>query len=151
MPAPVTVPLGPGTLTLGPTGSSVDFSCEVAGGKVTHTYEDIGESRTMLCGDAKPAARRRVDGLAFDLENDLSAAGLYQFLITNDLTEVPFVYVPNTVNGAQWAGTILATLPGEVGADEFGAPIASSVEWAGVGTFAFTPSTPAEAQPAAEA
>lgn len=138
---PVTVPLGPGTLKLGPTATAVDFSCEVAGGKVTHAYEEIGESRTMLCGSVKPASKNRTDGLAFDLENDLGAAGMYKFLHDNDLTEVEFEYVPNTAAGAKWAGKIVATLPAEVGADEFGAPIASSVEWAGVGAFTFTPAT----------
>lgn len=138
---PVTVPLGPGTLKLGPTATATDFSCEVSGGKVTHAYEEIGESRTMLCGTVKPASQTRNDGLAFELENDLGAAGMYAFLHANDLTEVDFEYVPNTVAGAKWAGKIVATLPGEIGADAFGAPIASAVEWAGVGKFTFTPST----------
>lgn len=139
--APVTVPLGPGTLKLGPTATATDFSCEVLGGKVTHAYEDIGEARTMLCGQTKAGAKSRTDGLAFELENDLGAAGMYKFLLDNDLAEVEFEYVPNTVAAAKWTGKIVATLPAEVGADEFGAPIASSVEWAGVGKFDFTPST----------
>jgi hypothetical protein len=132
--------LGPGTLKLGTADpATTDFSCEIVGGQVTHSYEDIGEQRTMLCGDVKAAARQRTDGLAFEVENDLSATGLYKFLIDNDLSEVFFDYTPNTSAAASWAGKIVATLPAEVGADQFGSPIVSAVEWVGVGTFTFTP------------
>lgn len=131
------VPFGPGTITIGET--PVDFSCEVLGGKVTHAYTDVGEKRTMLCGDIRPATKTREDGLTFALENDLSAAGLYAYLVTNDLTEAEFTYTPNTASAASWAGIVELTLPADIGADEFGQPIVSAVEWAGVGTFEFTP------------
>lgn len=136
-------PFGPGTVTLGAT--PLDFSCEVLGGRVTHTYEDVGDARTMLCGTERPSSKKRTDGLAFSLENDLSAAGLYQYLITNDLTDVAFEYTPNTADGAGWTGTVQLILPAEIGSDEFAAPIVSEVEWAGVGAFTFTPSTVAVA------
>jgi hypothetical protein len=132
-------PFGPGTITLGAT--PLDFSCEVLGGKVTHTYEEVGESRTMMCGTERPASRKRLDGLGFDVENDLTAAGLYQYLLTGDLTTVAFAYTPNTAKGAKWAGSVQLTLPGEIGASEYGAPIVSSVEWEGVGAFTFTAAT----------
>jgi hypothetical protein len=147
--ATTTVTLGPGTLTIGSEDpATTDFSCEVAGGQITHTYEDIGEQRTMLCGDVKAAERVRRDGLAFDIENDLSGTGLYKFLLDNDLQERFFKYVPNTAAGASWDGKMIATLPGSIGADQFGSPIVSSVEWTGVGTFNFTPAT-APAEPGA--
>jgi len=131
---------GPGTVTIG--AGTLDFSCEVLGGAVTHEYEDVGESRTTLCGEQRPAGKRRSDGLKFSVENDLTASGLYQFLVTNDLTEQGFVYTPNTADAAKWEGTVLVTLPAEIGADEFGAPIASDVEWAGTGgAFTFTAAT----------
>jgi hypothetical protein len=135
--------LGPGTLKLGTADpATTDFSCEILSGQVTHSYEDIGEQRTMLCGDVKAAARRRVDGLSFEVENDLGAAGLYKFLIDNDLTDVFFEYIPSTAAAASWEGKVTATLPAQVGADQFGSPLVSSVEWVGVGPFNFTP-TPA--------
>ena len=141
MPATVTL-LGPGTLTIG-EGTPSDFSCEVMGGKVTHEYEEISEKRTRLCGTVIPAQESRGDGFAFDLENDLSAAGLYAFLQTNDLTEQTVTYTPNTANGAEWAGPCIMKLPAETGADEFGQPIASSVEWTAVGKLTFTAATAA--------
>lgn len=134
------VPFGPGTLTLG-EDPATDFSCEVSGGRVTHAYEEIGSARTMMCGTVRPASRARTDGLSFDVENDLAGTGLYQYLLTNDMAEVPFSYTPNNASGAAWTGVIVATLPGEIGADEFGSPIVSTVEWAGVGAFQFTPAT----------
>lgn len=135
------VPFGPGTMTIGTT--PLAFECEVLGGKVTHAYEDVGEARTMLCGTERPSSKKRTDGLSFNLENDLGAAGLYAYLVENDLTEVVFDYTPNTANGASWTGSVQLTLPAEIGADEFGAPIVSAVEWAGVGAFTFTPAAAA--------
>lgn len=138
MPATVT-PLGDGTVTVGET--PLDFSCEVVGAKITHEYEEITEERTRLCGTVIPAQEQRGDGFTADLENDLTAAGLYSYLQTNDLQAVPFNFVPNTASGASWDGTVVLKLPSDVGADEYGEPIVSSVEWQAVGTFTFTPGT----------
>lgn len=132
-------PFGPGTIEVGATGSEVDFAGEVLGGTVTHTYEDVGDQRTMLDGTVRAATRTRIDGLTFSVENDLTAAGLYQFCVTNDGTDQTFTYTPNTAAGASWAGTVSVALPAEIGADEFNAPIVSDVEWSGVGKFTFTP------------
>lgn len=139
MPATVT-PLGPGTVTVG--SSPLDFSCEVVGAKITHEYEEVSEQKTRLCGDVVAAQQERSDGFTADIENDLTAAGLYAYLQANDLTNQPFTFIPNTgvgaVTQAEWSGTVTVTLPGEVGADEFGQPIASSIEWTAVGALAFT-------------
>lgn len=131
------VELGPGTLTL----AENDYSCEVLGGSISHTYDEVGSSRTMLCGTERGSRRRLSDAAAFSLENDLTAAGLYQWLQSrqHDLAPVDFEYVPNTGDGAKWSGQIVPLLPGSIGADEYGAPIASDVEWPGVGRFTFTP------------
>jgi hypothetical protein len=131
--------LGDGTLTLGTTPT--DFSGEVLGAKVTHEYEDIGEKRTMLDGTIRPAQQKRTDGFTASVENDLTASGLYEYLQTNDLVEVALAFTPNTADGASWAGTVVATLPSEVGSDEYGSPIVSDIELKGVGTFSFTPAT----------
>lgn len=139
------VALGPGTLELGPTATASDFSCEVLSGAIAHEYEDVGEDRTMLCGTKRSATRKRIDTAKFSIENDLSAAGLYSYLMDagEDPAPVEFTYTPNTVTAASWAGTIVPLLPGEIGADEYGAPIASDVEWPGTGLFTFTPATAA--------
>lgn len=139
MPATVTS-LGPGTVTVG--SSPLDFSCEVVGAKITHTYEEASAQTRRLCGDTVAAAESRTDGFTADVENDLTAAGLYKYLQDNDLTAQPFSFVPNSTVGssvpAEWTGTVVVKLPSDIGADEFGAPIASSIQWTAVGPLAFT-------------
>jgi hypothetical protein len=127
--------LGPGTVSIGST--PLDFSCEVIGAKITHEYEETTEQRTRLCGDAVPAQTTRADGFTAELENDLSAAGLYAYLQTHDMESVEFTFTPSTAAGATWTGNVVLRLPSEIGADEFGAPIASSIEWPAVGLLTF--------------
>lgn len=133
--------LGPGTVKLGPTETATDFSGEVVGAKILHTYEESGEARKMLDGTDRPTSRTRTDGFSASIENDLTAAGLYQFLVTNDLDQVQLQFTPNTAAGAKWVGTVVLALPGEIGTDKFGNPIVSDVSWGGVGVFTFTPAT----------
>lgn len=131
--------LGDGSITLGT--APTEFAGEVLGATITHEYEDIGEERTMLDGTVRPAQQKRTDGFTASVENDLTAAGLYQYLQTNDMTEVAFVFEPNSADGATWTGTVKLNLPASIGADEYGAPIVSDVELKGVGTFTFAPAT----------
>jgi hypothetical protein len=49
MPAKTT-PLGPGTITLGETGTEVDFSCQVIGCRLTSDVTAEDDVATM-CGD----------------------------------------------------------------------------------------------------
>jgi hypothetical protein len=142
------VTLGPGDVTIqvGTGGTATSFACEFANARVLHEYEDVGDARTMLCGQKRAAGKARYDGFGGELENDLSAAGLYKFLMDNDLEPATVSFIPNTDDGAQWVISGLPlTLPEEIGADEFGAVIVSEVEWTG-GTATFTPST----EPAAD-
>lgn len=131
--------LGDGTLTLGT--APTDFSAEVLGASVTHEYEEIGEARTMLDGSVRPAGQKRIDGFTASCENDLTAAGMYQYLMTNDSQEVAITFTPNTADGASWAGTVIARLPSSIGADEYGSPIVSDIELIAVGILTFTPAT----------
>lgn len=135
MPASTWEPLGPCTILIGTPGT--EFSGEFKNVKLTHSYEEIGEARTMLDGTERPPTEKRTDGVTGDVENDLTAAGLYQYLYTNDLTQTDIV-ITQTTSGASWTGQIKLKLPADIGADEFGSPIVSAVEWTGVGTFAFT-------------
>ena len=132
--------LGPCSIRVGPVATGVNFAGEFKSVKITHSYEEIGESRTMLDSTVRGAVESRTDGVVGEVENDLTAAGLYQFCYTNDLTEADII-VEQTVSGASWEGRIKVRLPSEIGADEFGAPIVSSIEWAGVGKFTFTAAT----------
>jgi 3',5'-cyclic AMP phosphodiesterase CpdA len=136
------VPLGPGTVSVKVgAGTAKQFEAECKSAAITHEYEDVGEAVTFLDGHTHGGSRTRTDGFKASLDNDLSSAGLYKFLVDNDLAEAALEYTPNSTAGAKWAGTVTLTLPSELGADEFGAVLASEVEWTGVGTFTFTPAT----------
>lgn len=129
--------LGPCTITIG-TAPGTDFSGEFLNVHIVHNYEDIGDPRTMLNGDKRAAARVRTDGITGSVENDLTAAGLYQYLYTNDQTDAD-ITITQTESGAAWTGQVSLALPAEVGADEFGSPIVADLELTAVGTFTFTP------------
>lgn len=134
--------LGPGTITVAAGGGTeMDFSGECLSATIKHEYEEVGETRTMLDGSKRGASQVRNDGIGASVENDLTAAGLYKWLMDNDGKEATVTYTPSTADGAKWviAGVTLR-LPDEVGADEYGSPLASEVEWLG-GTAAFTPAT----------
>ncbi len=133
-------PFGPGTITIGTAGDELDFSCEVTGGAVTHEY-DVKERKPKLCGTPVSDARTRADGIKFDVENDLGGTGLYAWLqgLGENPAPATLTYTPNTLGGAKWAGDVVPLLPSEIGATEYGDPIASSVEWPAVGTLTFTP------------
>lgn len=138
-------PFGPGTVTItigSGTPTPLEFSCEVTGGAVTHEYEVL-ETKRKLCGTAVQDKRTRADGVKFDLENDLTAGGLYAILAAQGESPAAATidYEPNTAYAASWAGSVVPLLPAEIGADEYGKPIASSVEWPAVGLLAFTPGT----------
>ena len=125
--------LGPGSLTIkvGTAGTATEFSCEVLGASVTHDYDE-GDTRRMLCGTVRGGGGSRTDGFKADLENDLTASGLYKFLLDHDLQQAEVTFTPNTVDAASWVLDVTLTLPDEIGADEFGNPIASSIEWTGL-------------------
>jgi hypothetical protein len=136
------VTLGPGTVSVKVgAGAAKQFEAECKSAAITHEYEDVGESTTYLDGHTHGGSRTRMDGFKASLDNDFGSAGLYKFLLDNDLEEATLEYMPSTAAGAKWSGTVTLTLPSELGADEFGAVLASEVEWTGVGTFTFTPAT----------
>lgn len=132
--------LGPGTVSVKVgTGTAHQFEAECRSASITHSYEDIGEAVTYLDGHTHGGSKSRTDGFKAALDNDLGASGLYSFLHTHDLADATLEYTPNSADQAKWAGTVTLTLPSEIGADEFGAPLASEVEWSAVGKLVFTP------------
>lgn len=133
---------GPGTVHVTfPDGSAAeDFSCEVNGGSITHSYEDV-DQKTRLCDTTKRPSRRvrGADGLKLSLSNDLTAEGLYARLHANDLKVATMEFTPNTIDGATWSGQIACSLPEEIGGGEWGEDIESEVELQSPGIFDFTP------------
>lgn len=137
-----TVKFGPGTLTYtltGGSGTAQEFAQEVKSGGINHGYEEVGEATTYLSGTTVPAGEIRADSLTYEADFDLSGAGLYQFLMTNDLSDATVEFTPNTTAGASWTGLVRLKLPESATAESFGALISGSVEHAFVGPVTFTP------------
>jgi len=134
MPATI-AQFGPGTLTLTPDGgAAASFECQVKSGGVQHAYETQRDAVSYLgAGCESSALQVRSDSLTFDVDHDLMAAGLYQFLVTNDRDPVDFTWTPQTDYGtataASWSGTVTATLPDGVTGDEYGSLLSGSVTW----------------------
>lgn len=130
--------LGPGTVTFG-AGTAKEFSAEVTGVSVEHSYDET-ERKATLADTSKPAPvkSRGADALSIDFLNDLTSSGYYAYAYANDLTESPFVFIPSTASGAKWEGTVTVTLPDSIGAGTWGDDIESSVTLTG-SPFDFTP------------
>lgn len=125
--------LGPGTLKIGATGTEIDVSCQLNGGRIT-TNVDTGDSVTTLCGTTEPGATTFDYEFTGNLNTDQArgADGLFALSWSAKGTEQGFVYVPNTAEGTSATGTLIIT-PLDFGADAFGDRMASDFTWALVG------------------
>lgn len=137
------VKLGRGTLKIGATGTEIDVSCQLNGGRIT-TNVDTADSITVLCGDVIPGATTFDHEFTGNLNVDVGAgaASLFDLSWTAKGTEQNFVFTPNTADGTTATGTLIIT-PLDLGADAFGDPLASDFTWAIVGEPTFTYGTPA--------
>lgn len=144
---------GPGTLSIGATGTEIDASCLVNNLTITHDVEE-GDSTTKLCGTVVPGSRTYTFTLSgnLDIDPDAGAAGLFALSQTAAGTEQPFTYTPNTEDGTTATGVVIIDPLDFGSSDEFGATMASDIEWAIVGTPAYaygTGGAALEAEPAA--
>ena len=124
--------LGPGTVSIGETGTEIDFSCQVTAAHVDWT-EDAEDSVTVLCGESVPGSRTYESVFAGTLLQDLGATeGIVEFTWTHKGEQVPFKFVPSTAAGKQVTGELILT-PLTVGGDEAGANMTSDFEFPIVG------------------
>ncbi len=124
--------LGPGTVSIGETGTAVDFSCQVTAAHVDWT-EDADDAITVLCGENVPGARTYEAAFAGTLLQDLGAVpGIVEYTWAHKGEQVPFEFVPSTAAGKQVTGEVILT-PLSVGGDEAGANMTSDFEWPIVG------------------
>lgn len=131
MPA-TTVKLGPGLLSIGATGTEVDFTCQVIGAQVEWSV-DTEDDVPVLCGETVPGARTYSSVLSGSLFQDLGATeSIVDYTWAHKGEEVPFTFVPNTAAAQQVAGTVILD-PLTVGGDTAGDNMQSDFEWAIVG------------------
>jgi hypothetical protein len=142
--------LGPGTLKIGPTATSIDVSCLINNARV-EADKDQSDPRTHLCGTSVPGrityAYKLTGSIDTDSETD---AGIFAYSHAHAGEVVDFEFVPNTASGTSAAGTLIID-PLDFGADEYGAPLDSDFEFSIIDQPTFTyPAALAAAGAAAE-
>jgi hypothetical protein len=135
-----TTKLGPGSLTLGAGALAVASqlrSAKVVPAESVETTDDIKVlSGETLTGDETVDFTYTLSG-TFLL--DLDANGVVDWSWDNRGTSQPFVFTPNTADGAIVSGN-LKPVPIAIGADEIDARMEQDFTWRIVGTPTFTPS-----------
>lgn len=121
--------LGPGTLTIGATGTEVDASCLINNAKITNE-KDQADSTTKLCGDVVTGAVTYTYALEGNTDIDpADPDGLFMLCHNNAGQEFPFTFVPNTADGTTAAGVIVLD-PLAFGADNYGDDLTSDFSFA---------------------
>lgn len=143
--------LGPGTLKIGATGTEIDVSCHLNGGRIT-TNVDEGDSVTTLCGDVDPGAVTFTFEFTGNINTDQAAGASSLFALSWSAkgTEQNFEYTPNTAEGTTATGKLIIT-PLDFGADAYGDRMASDFTWPIVGEPTFEYGTPVAADDTAAA
>lgn len=135
---------GPGTLTIGATGTEIDVSCLVNSMRITMS-KDEGDSTTKLCGTVKPGKITYTYSLSGNLDVDSEDPdGLFALSQAAPGTEVPFTFTPNTEAETSAAGNLVID-PLDFGADEYGDDMTSDLEFTLVGAPTYTYPTEAVA------
>lgn len=129
--------LGPGTLTIGATGTAIDVSC-LLNNAIIAADKDQGDDTTKLCGDVRPGSVEYTFTLSGNVDTDIAdVAGLFALSQSAAGTQQAFEFTPNTPLGTSAAGMLIID-PLDFGADEMGADLASDFEWAIVGKPVYT-------------
>lgn len=132
MAAPTPVKLGPGTLTIGATGTTIDMSCLIESATLAWSV-DTEDDLNVLCGDTVPGARTYTASLSGTALQDLTEnEGLVAFTWANKGSAQPFTFTPNDDAGATVTGTLVVD-PLDVGGDTYGSVMTADFEWACVG------------------
>jgi len=131
-----------GTLTLGTTPTTLDFSCQVTNARVNSSYDDDGDAVETLCGD-QIAAGRKLGGrsLAGTFIQDWTAdaaTSITEFCYDHDLEEMAFEYMPNAA-GPTLTGTVRIEVPAETYGGDVNTRLTSDFEWTMTNTLVRTP------------
>jgi hypothetical protein len=122
--------LGNGTLSIGAIGSPLDLSAQITNCRLSPAV-DKEDPVTTLSGDSLAGTRTITWTLAGTMLQDISDAGVIEWLFTHAGEEVPFTWTPNTEVGTDFTGTIVVD-PIEIGGD-VGAKNSSDFEFEVVG------------------
>lgn len=150
-----TFPLGPGTLTIGATGTAIDVSCLVNDCTLT-VSKDEGDSTTKLCGITRPGAVTYSYALSGNIDTDIADPdGLFALGHTAPGSQQPFEFIPNTEAGTSASGTLVLD-PLDFGGDTSGETMTADFEFTvvdrptwqiGTGGTTFTEALPPPPEP----
>lgn len=129
--------LGPGTLIIGETATTLDMSCQLSAAKVEWD-KDKEDDTEVLCGESIAGGTTYTAKLTGTVLLDLSPTGMVDYTWTNKGMQVPFVFVPNTAAGQQVTGDLTID-PLDVGGDEVKKNMSVDFEWDCVGEPVFEP------------
>jgi hypothetical protein len=132
--------LGPGKLTIGTTGTTLDLSCQLSKAFVEWD-KDKEDDTEVLCGEAIPGGITYTGKLTGTVLLDLSDDGMVDFTWAEKGNQHPFVFVPNTAAGKQVSGTLTVD-PLNVGGEEVKKNMKVDFEWDIVGEPAWGAVTP---------
>src|SRR5699024_8519932 len=104
--------IGPGTLTLGETGTTIDISCQVTEA-ILSPDKDQDDNLNTLCGDVVPGDIVYTWALKGNLLQDLSPEGINKFCLDNAGVQMPFEFEP--VSGGPTLSGMLVVDPIDIG------------------------------------
>ena len=119
--------LGPGTLTIGETGSGQEIAKQATAVAIEPSYSD-GERQIVLSGDTDQEAGEWEGTLTATFFQDYANDGLLAWTWEHDGETLPFTFTPNSTAGFTVTGTVVvrpATIGGDVDTEN-----TSEVEWA---------------------
>jgi hypothetical protein len=124
--------LGPGSLTVGASGTLIDVSCYINNVGI-EVSKNTTDQTVKLCGAARPGVTTYTYTLSGNVDVDLAnASGLMALSWDNPGSSQDFVFIPNSDLGVSFTGTLVID-PLNVQADEYGADITSDFSWVVVG------------------
>jgi hypothetical protein len=130
--------LGPGTLTIGETGSEIDVSCLV-NNLVIVMSKDVTDPTTKLCGTVRAGKTTYTYELDGNLDTDIGTdSGLFALSQSAPGSEQTFTFTPSTEAGTSATGTIVID-PMDFGTtDDYGSNLTSDIAWSLVGVPVYT-------------
>ena len=118
--------LGPGTLTIGETGSGQEMAKQSTAVAIEPSYSD-GDRQIVLSGDVDQEAAEWEGTLTATFFQDYAADGLLAWTWEHDGETLPFTFTPNSAAGFEVSGEVVirpATIGGDVDTEN-----TSEVEW----------------------
>jgi hypothetical protein len=136
-PEPETFPLGPGTLSIGVTGTPIDVSCAV-NNVVISADKNQGDSTTKLCGTVKPGAVTYDYSMSGNIDTDIADPdGFFALSQAQAGQQLEYTFTPSTDAGTVAAGKLIVD-PLDFGGDTAGETMTSDFEFALVGPPTYT-------------